>query len=123
MSNKLAWFAVAMTIFCTVYGQLAVRMRAAQVTLPSGNLAKVPAVLQMLLDPWIASALAAALLASLFWMAAMTKLPLTAAYPFMSLPFVIVTVLASLLFQEPLGVGRLAGIALVMAGLAVIART
>jgi drug/metabolite transporter (DMT)-like permease len=111
-----------MTILFTVYGQLIVRMRAMHVALPTDGVAKVRAVLAMLLDPWLASALAAAFIAALFWIAAMTKLPLTTAYPFMSLPFVFVAILAALLLNEPLGVTRLAGIGLVVAGVAVIAR-
>jgi multidrug transporter EmrE-like cation transporter len=122
MSSRLAWFAVAMTILFTVYGQMAVRMRAMHVSLPSGGPEKVQAVFALLLDPWIASALGAAFIAALFWIAAMTKLPLTTAYPFMSLPFIIVAILAALFLNEPLNAARLAGIGMVVAGLIVIAR-
>jgi len=44
----------------------------------------------LLLNPWIISGLAAALLASVTWMAAMTRLPLSHAYPFTTLAFVLV---------------------------------
>ncbi|HWV91528.1 MAG TPA: EamA family transporter, partial [Burkholderiales bacterium] len=56
--------------------------------------------------------------AALCWMLAMTKLDLSHAYPFVSLSFVLVLFLSALLFGEPLSWAKLAGIALVIAGVA-----
>jgi multidrug transporter EmrE-like cation transporter len=52
-------------------------------------------------------------------MAAMTKLPLSFAYPFMSLAFVLVMVFSSLLFNEPITAHKMIGVALVIVGLAI----
>lgn len=51
----------------------------------------------------------------------MTKLPLSLAYPFTAMGFVLVTVLGSLIFRERLNSKRLAGIVLVACGLMLIA--
>jgi multidrug transporter EmrE-like cation transporter len=65
------------------------------------------------------SALAAALLAALSWMAAMTKLDLSHAYPFTSLSFVLVALASAWLLNEPLTGPKIAGIALICLGIAV----
>jgi multidrug transporter EmrE-like cation transporter len=65
------------------------------------------------------SALAAALLAALSWMAAMTKLDLSHAYPFTSLSFVLVALASTWLLNEPLTGPKIAGIALICLGIAV----
>jgi drug/metabolite transporter (DMT)-like permease len=71
---------------------------------------------------WVLSAFAAAFLASLCWMAAMTKFDLSFAYPFMSLSFVLVLVFSGLFFHEPVNMAKLAGIGLIVLGIAVSAQ-
>ena len=73
----------------------------------------------LLLNGWIISALFAAFLASLTWMAAMTKLPLSYAYPFMSLSFVLVTILSVLFFNEVMTIPKVLGLSLIIIGLIV----
>ena len=72
-----------------------------------------------MLNPWILSGLAAALLASVTWMAAMTKLPLSHAYPFTTLAFVLVMVLSGVFFSEAITPLKIAGAALVVLGIIV----
>lgn len=52
--------------------------------------------------PFIISGFAAAFIAALCWMAAMTKFDLSYAYPFMSIPFIFVLFLSAFFFQEPI---------------------
>jgi len=63
--------------------------------------------------------LAAALLATVSWMAALTKLELSHAYPFVGLSFVAVTLASAWLLHEPLTSLKLAGVALVCLGVAI----
>ena len=72
-----------------------------------------------MVNPWVISAFLAALFASVSWMAAMTKLQLSHAYPFMSLAFILVILFSALLFDEPITTAKIIGVALVMVGLAV----
>ena len=74
---------------------------------------------RLLLNPWIVSALAAAFLAALAWMAALTRLDLSHAYPVMSLSFVLVVLASAWLLHEPLTVLKIAGVALICLGVAV----
>jgi multidrug transporter EmrE-like cation transporter len=116
----MSYLYVLFTILLTVYGQLAIKLQVIKAgALPQGNLEKIGFLLHLLINPWIISAFLAALLASVAWMAAMTKLPLSFAYPFMSLAFVLVMVFSSLLFNEPITAHKMIGVALVIVGLAI----
>jgi multidrug transporter EmrE-like cation transporter len=113
---------VACTILLTVYGQLVLKWQInAAGQMPPGLLPKVSFLAQQFLNPWILSGLAAALLASVAWMAAMTRLPLNYAYPFTSLAFVLVMLFSVAFLGESVSASRLVGTLLVISGLLVIA--
>ncbi|MFC6998588.1 EamA family transporter [Rufibacter roseus] len=108
------------TIFFTVYGQLILKWRINKIgSLPEDLPDKLLFMVKLLLDPFIISGFASAFLASLFWMAAMTKFELSFAYPFMSLSFIIVLILSVLLFGEVLTTGKLIGLGLIITGIIV----
>ncbi|OGA39127.1 MAG: hypothetical protein A3G24_10035 [Betaproteobacteria bacterium RIFCSPLOWO2_12_FULL_62_13] len=109
---------VVVTIFLTVYGQIAIKWQvAAAGPFPVAPADRAAFLLRLLINPWIISALAAALLAAVSWMAAMTKLDLSHAYPFMSLAFVLVLAFSAVLFHEPVTWQKIAGLALITAGI------
>jgi drug/metabolite transporter (DMT)-like permease len=74
------------------------------------------------LDPFILSGFVSAFLASLFWMAAMTKFSLSFAYPFMSSAFVIVMFFSILLFGETLNIYKIIGTGLIVLGIIVLSQ-
>ena len=114
---------IAATVAFTVYGQLILKWRIREFgPLPPGVLQKLGFLLFALCDPLILSGIFAAFLASLAWMAAMTKFELSHAYPFMSLNFVIVLVLSVWLLGEPLALAKIVGVGLIVLGTVVIAR-
>lgn len=114
---------IALTLTLTVYGQLVLKWQMGGAgPLPEGGWPKLQFLLQQFLNPWILSGFISAFLASLAWMAAMTRMDLGYAYPFMSLAFVIVMVFGVLFLGEALSLPKVAGTLLVMAGLVVIAR-
>jgi uncharacterized membrane protein len=111
------------TIFFTVYGQMILKWRIAKMgVLPIEPIPKIKFLIFLLFDPAIFSGFAAAFLASLAWMAAMTKFDLSHAYPFMSLNFVIVLLLAGWLLSEPISLQKVLGISLIVIGTIVAAR-
>lgn len=123
MSNIVAWSMVGLTILLTTYGQLVIKWQVMKpVEAPFEALSGWPPLLLLLLRPWVISALAAAFLASLCWMVAMSRLELSKAYPFMALNFLLVGALAVPLFGESLTRGKLVGISLVILGLVVVSR-
>jgi len=109
---------IFITIVLTVYGQLIVKW---QVNLagpfPASNGDKILFLGKLLINPWVMSSMAAALLAGIAWMAALTQLNLSFAYPFMGLTFVLVLLLSAVFFQEPLTWTNILGVTLIVAGI------
>lgn len=119
----MGYLFIALTIALTVFGQIAIKMQVLAAGAPPAAVAdKLGFLLRLLVDPWIIAAFAAAFLASIAWMGAMTKFPLSFAYPFMSLNFVIVVLLSGWYFHEPLSMLRLVGVGLICLGTIVAAQ-
>ena len=111
------------TIAFTVYGQLIMKWQISKVgAFPNDWPGRGAFVLRILLNPWVLSGLVAAFLAMLCWMAALSKMPLSSAYPFTSLGFVLVLVFGAVAFREAITLPKLLGVALIMAGIAVGSR-
>ncbi|MEQ9067296.1 MAG: EamA family transporter [Gimesia chilikensis] len=111
-------FFILGTIFFTVYGQLILKWRISRYgELPDSLSDRIQFLFRLLLDGYILSGFIAAFIASLFWMAAMTKFHLSYAYPFMSLAFVLVMFLSAFFFNEPVTLAKTLGLALIVAGI------
>ncbi len=82
----------------------------------------VGAVVRMLLRPGVLGGLALYGVGTVLWLSALSRTELSQAYPFVGLGFVLTALLGHFLFSEPLGPGRLAGTALVVAGVYLVAR-
>jgi multidrug transporter EmrE-like cation transporter len=113
---------IALMLALTLYGQLVLKWQVSRIGPPAGD---GPALLnylaQLLLSPWVISGLAAAFLASICWMLALTRLELSRAYPFTALGLVLVFAAGTVVFGETLSVGKLAGCALIVVGVWVVA--
>jgi multidrug transporter EmrE-like cation transporter len=55
------------------------------------------------------------------WFLALKGIPLSIAYPMQALGYVLVTVLAYLLFHEAVGIAQVAGLAFIVVGVTVLA--
>lgn len=109
------------TILFTVYGQLILKWKINQmVAFSTGYSNKIIFLANVLLQPSILSGLASAFIASLCWMMAMTKLNLSTAYPFMSVSFVAVIIVSNFLFNEPIGLLKIIGVAFIVGGICMI---
>jgi len=123
MSRYFDYLYIIATIGLTVYGQLILKWRISQFgPLPVEFADKLKFLIGLLFDPAIFSGFAAAFLASLAWMAAMTKFDLSHAYPFMSLNFVVVLLLSGWLLSEPMTMQKSLGVGLIVLGTIVAAR-
>jgi len=112
------------TIFFTVYGQLILKWKIDRAgDLPEIWTEKLIFLLKLLFDPVILSGFLSAFVASLFWMAAMTKFNISYAYPFMSLSFVLVFLLSIFLFQEPVTTQKIVGLSLIVLGILVTSQS
>ena len=116
----MSYVYVFLTILLTVYGQIIIKWQVVKAgALPLTMAGKCDYIFHLLLNGWIITALFAAFLASLSWMAAMTKLPLSFVYPFMSLSFVMVAILSVVIFHEVMTLPKIVGLSLIIIGLIV----
>lgn len=116
----MSYVYVACTILSMVYAQIVIKWQVLGAgAFPEATADKLWFLAKLLVNPWVVSALAASLLAAVAWMAAMTKLDLSHAYPFTSLAFVLVIAASALFFNEPVTGPKIAGVALICIGIAV----
>lgn len=114
----LSWLFVVLTVGLTVYGQLMMKIQVLKAgSIPAEGYGKLFFFMKLLSNPWVLSCLGAGFLASLCWMAAMTKLPLSRAYPWTSFSFIAVLFLSSWLLHEPLTWPKAAGLGFIIAGI------
>ncbi len=114
----MGYLYISLCILFTVYGQLALKWRIGlKGELPQPLADKMIFMAHLFLDPWLLSGFAAAFVASLFWMAAMTKFELSFAYPFMSASFILVFILSIYIFGETFTWGKVLGLILIIAGI------
>ena len=122
MTKAEAFGAVLLMIVMVVYGQLVLKWQAGQITLPEDWGAKIVEILRLVLNPWVASGLFAAFIGALAWMAALTRLDLSQAYPFTALTIVIVVIAGAFVFNESFSWNRGIGVFLIVGGLVVMSR-
>lgn len=119
----MAFVFVALTIVFTVLGQLLVKYGMLRVGgVPTNPAQWLAFFLSAVTNAHVLVGLALAGVASLCWMAAVSKLDLSLAYPFMSLAIVLVLVLSGALFGEHVPWTRWVGVAIVCVGIIVSAR-
>jgi undecaprenyl phosphate-alpha-L-ara4N flippase subunit ArnE len=98
-------------------GQLLFKRTAHDVADVSGMIAILG---RILFDPWFIAAMILYLSATFLWIFALREIPLSSAYPFMALAFVLVPAGAVIFYGEQLDVRYFIGLALVIGGMAVI---
>ncbi|HEX6957238.1 MAG TPA: SMR family transporter [Ferrovibrio sp.] len=110
----MMWFylALAAGILLGVVGQLLLKAGAGGETL-----------LQQFLAPQSVIGLALYFIAAVCYMLALRKIPVSVAFPSVSLSYVLVALLAFWLYGEALSPSKLAGIALICVGVILVTRT
>ena len=113
-----AW--IATSILFTTCSQLLIKWQVVEAgPLPvAGD--RLQYFVALFMRPWIVVALASTFLAGVSWMVALGKFELSYAFPFCALNFIIVFFASAMLFSEPLSPAKLAGLALIVAGVAVL---
>jgi multidrug transporter EmrE-like cation transporter len=89
--------------------------------LPSGQVSLLTVVSRALLTPGVIGGLALYGLGTLVWLGVLQRIDVSQAYPFIGLGIALTAVLGYALFGETLGLQRILGILLVVAGIAVVA--
>jgi multidrug transporter EmrE-like cation transporter len=116
----IGYFYIALTILLTVYGQLVLKWQVgAAGALPVSVGGKILFLLHLCLNPWVASSFAAAFIAALCWIAAISKMELSHAYPFVGATFVFVLIGSGLFFGEAITPLKIVGTTLIVLGIVV----
>ena len=120
MLRMNSYFYVLATILLMVFGQIIIKWQVLKAgTLPEEIAEQFSFVVRLLFNPWILGGLFLALLSAICWMIAMSKLPLSHAYPFVSLSFVLVLVLSAVCFGESVTWPKILGVSLIVLGVGV----
>ena len=110
-----------MTIYYVALGISILAGIAGQMLLKAG--ADAPDYMSQLLRPSTLAGLALYGSAAFFYMVALRKIPVSVAFPSVSLSYAIVAVSGHFLFGEPFGLKQIGGIALIVGGVALINQT
>jgi small multidrug resistance pump len=93
---------------------------AGQLLLKTGAERSADGVLAQFLDPFTIAGLAAYGVAAISYIIAIKRIPISIAFPSVSISYVLVAIAAHLLWQEALGWQQFAGIGLIAAGVLVL---
>jgi multidrug transporter EmrE-like cation transporter len=83
----------------------------------------ISGILSMFLNPLILLGLCMYGISTIFWLIALSQKDLSYVYPFIALTFIIVLLLSKFLLHENVGVYRIIGTIIIIAGLIVVVRT
>lgn len=120
----LTWILLVSGVLLNAAAQLLLKAatRVSGVLVADGGRVSWPAVLHLLgaLPLW--GGLACYGVSVVVWLGALSRVPVSIAYPMLSIGYVVNLFLAALLFGEALSAPKLAGVALICAGVIVLAR-
>jgi len=94
----------------------------AQLLLKAGTNAR-PLGLALAIEPHIMGGLACYVVSVVLWVVALSKVPVSIAYPMLSIGYIVNAVAAHYLFGETLSSMRLAGIGVIIVGVFLVARS
>lgn len=120
----MAYLYIFITVACTVAGQLMLKHATNSLgEMPTNLQQGITFLLRALLNAWIVAGFGLAFIGSLTWIAAVSKLELSFAYPFTSLGFVLVLLLSALFFQEQISLTRFIGVIVICIGVFLVSRS
>jgi multidrug transporter EmrE-like cation transporter len=109
---------LAATIGLTVVAQVVLKWQVGLLSpMPAEWADRLRWATAFVLRPWVLGCFTCGFLAFVTWSAVLREMPLSRAYPFMGLSFILVAWLSSVFFGEPLSLAKLLGTLLVVIGL------
>jgi len=117
----LILLSVSLSGFAQVSFKFGVSSVATRAAMADGSIASM--LLAFAQSPAVIVGLAMYGVGTLIWLNVLSRMDLSQAYPFVGLSFLLTALLGYFLFHEPFHPGRLAGTALVIAGVILVARS
>ncbi len=112
------------SILASVIGQLLLKRGmtgTGPLTIGEGSVLSM--VWSMVTNPWVLLGLACYVGGTLFWLVALSRAPLSFVYPFAALSMAMIVLSSWLVFGESISVARLFGVATIIAGVFIVARS
>lgn len=115
------WISAVSSISLSAVAQLLMKMGMTKVRLagPSGS----DAMITTATSPLVIAGLGLYGIGAMLWLVVLSRVPLSMAYPLVSLGFVFVALLSWMFLGETLPAARTIGIGLILAGVALVGRT
>lgn len=114
---------ILLTILFAVASQFLMRWQATTIGgMPQGLIEKLSFFIGLISNPWILLAFFFTGLSALFWFIAMTKFELSYAYPFVSLNYVLVLILAPFILNESVSPSKVLGTLIIFAGILILVK-
>lgn len=120
MTRAVAMGWLLASVCCSALAHLSLKAGAVQLTIPSPAREMFIAVAT---NRWLLIGAALHAVALALWVVGLRSIELSVAYPFIALGFVLVAFLSYLFLGEAIGVARLGGMLLIVAGVLLIARS
>lgn len=114
----MTWIFALTSILLSAFAQLSLKVGMQKIR--TDDLTTHDLVWRIAFSPFVIGGLALYGIGAVLWLAVLSRAPLSMAYPLVSLGFVFVSILAWLVLGENLPLGRLAGIAFILIGVALI---
>ncbi len=122
--TRITWYLLLSGVLLNACAQLllkAATRHSGELVADSGQVSW-SAVLQLLVAVPLWVGLGCYVISVVLWLGALSRVPVSVAYPMLSIGYVLNAVLAVFLFGEALSLGKLAGIGLICAGVFTLAR-
>jgi uncharacterized membrane protein len=80
-------------------------------------------VIQMFTDPYVIAGLVVFGISTIFWLTALSRKDLSYVYPFFAINMILVFLLSAIFLHETIGVMRITGALIIVAGIVLVAQT
>ena len=120
MNHKAIIF-VIVAVFLNVIAQYLLKFSASmRDPIDSGYINVINGLLKIVFTPACILGLGAGFMASMFWILALNKLPLTLVYPFTAIGFIAVMSVGYIIFNEPFTPLKFVGMCFILLGIAFV---
>ena len=120
-ANPRAIFFVILAVLLNILAQYLLKFSATIREPIEGNAINIlTGLLKILLTPACIFGLLSGFLASMFWILALNKLPLTMVYPFTAIGFIAIMSVGFIVFNEPFTLSKFGGMFFILLGIAFI---
>jgi drug/metabolite transporter (DMT)-like permease len=120
--NLTSFLIIFSSVSLNALAQIAIKMGANQIQL-SGEKLSIALVLNKLITLPIILGLSCYVLSVGIWIIALSRTQVSVAFPMQSLGYVMVTVLAWYLFNEPISLGRIIALVIIIFGVVLLAQS